>query len=381
MTRGIVRQVFRDHYPAYRQTRRMARREEWAARQIQTCRTEAQGSHVLRCETGDYEAERFNSCKHRSCPTCGCAETERWIREQDERVLPGPYHQLVFTMPETLHPLWLYNRVAFTNLLFQSAWESLRSFLDDPRWLGATPGAIGAVQSWGETLNLHVHLHMLITAGGLDAGGRWVKSRASFLCPARALSVKFRGRLRARLLAALAEGQLQVPPDSTPAGWRSRLNKLGRQKWHVQIEPAYEHPRGVIRYLGAYLRRGPIGESRIQRYDRHELSIAYKRPAPGLKQNFTLTGPEFVRRYLVHVPEKGQRLVRHFGLFHHRQRERLGQARRQLAAPGGPTADAAGAPAPTARPAPSLRCPRCGRELVVVVISFRSRAPPERQAA
>ena len=289
MARGVVRQVFKDHYAAYRQTRGLSWRERWAAHQIQTCRTAAQGAHVVRCEAGDYEAERFNSCKHRSCPTCGSRETDRWLRVQEARALTGPYHQIVFTIPEGLHPLWLYNRAAFTNLLFKAAWEALQAFTQDPRWLGATPGAIGAVQSWGETLNLHVHLHVLITAGGLDDSGRWVKSRASFLCPARALSVKFRGRFRAKLLAALADGGWQVPPDTTACFWRSRLNKFGRQKWHVQIEPAYEHPRGVIRYLGAYLHRGPIGESRIMRYDRRALTIAYKRTGEHPGRTFTLT--------------------------------------------------------------------------------------------
>lgn len=379
--RGVVRQVFEDHYAAHRQTQRLSWRERWAAHQIQTCRTEGQGSHVVRCEAGDYEATRFNSCKHRSCPTCGSRETDRWIREQDARVLPVPYHQIVFTIPDGLHPLWLYNRAAFTNLLFKAAWESLQAFLQDPRWLGATPGAIGTVQSWGETLNLHVHLHVLITAGGLDENGRWVKSQASFLCPARALSVKFRGRFRARLLAALAEGTLQVPPDTTAGFWRMRLNKFGRQKWHVQIEPAYEHPRGVIRYLGAYLRRGPIGESRIKQYDRRDVTIAYKRSAEHSQATFTLAAPEFVRRFLVHVPPKGQRVVRHFGLFHHRQRARLEQARQQITP--APVAGVAGA-APSARrtvPAPPLCCPRCGKALVVVAVTFCSRAPPQRQVA
>jgi hypothetical protein len=381
MSRGIIREVFREHYPAYRQTRRMSWREDWAAQQIQTCRSAAQGYHEVRCVAGDYEGARFNSCKHRSCATCGSRETDRWVREQDARALPCPYHQIVFTMPDGLHPLWLYNRTVFTNLLFKAMWESLQAFTQDPHWLGATPGAIGAVQSWGETLNLHVHLHVLITAGGLDESGRWVRSKASFLCPARALSAKFRGRFRAKLLTALADGNLQVPPDTTAAFWPMRLNKFGRQDWTVRIEPAYEHPRGVIRYLGAYLRRGPIGESRIKHYDRRTLTIAYKRSEEHPHPTFSLDAPEFLRRFLVHVPPKGQRVVRHFGLFHHRQRARLEHARQLLAAESAAPCAATRAPAPARPIHPPLVCPKCGQALVVVAITFRCRAPPERQVA
>jgi len=117
MTRGIIQKIFREHYPAYSRTRRLSVRESRAAHQIQTCRTEVQGTREYRCEAGDYEVQRFNSCKHRSCPLCGSRETDRWIREQDARVLPCAYHQIVFTIPDGLHALWLYNRVPFTNLL------------------------------------------------------------------------------------------------------------------------------------------------------------------------------------------------------------------------------------------------------------------------
>jgi hypothetical protein len=295
-------------------------------------------------------------------------------------VLPGAYHHLVFTIPDGLHPLWIYNRAAFTNLLFKAAWESLTSFLDDPRWLGATPGAIGGFHSWGETLCEHVHLHLLVTAGGLDKTGRWVKSRESFLCPSRALSVKFRGRFRAKLLSALATNSLQVPPGKT-AAWRNLLNKFGRQKWHVQIEPAYAHPHGAIRYLGAYLKRGPIGESRIRGYDGQNLSIAYKRPQEHPSETFWLSGQEFVRRFLVHVPAKGQRLVRHFGLFHHHQRAQLEQARPQLANDTSSSTAHSREPSRSTSHCPVFLCPYCGRPLVLVARSFRSRGPPAQEAA
>ena len=381
MMRGIIREVFKGHYEAYRRTRRQSVREQWAARQIQTCRTEVQGHHVVRCAAGDYQAERFNSCKHRSCPVCGTCETDRWVKKQEERVLPGPYHQIVFTMPDGLHPLWRYNRAGFTNLLFKAAWDSLLAFTRDPRWLGATPGATGVFQSWGDTLNVHVHLHVLITAGGLNDSGEWIRSRASFFCPAKALSAKFRGRFRALLLAALAQRDWQIPPGTSVAGWRTMLNKAGRQKWHVQIEPAYEHPRGAIRYLGAYLKRGPIGESRIKRYDGHTLNIAYKHPEHHPNPTFELTADEFLGRFLVHVPPKGQRVVRHFGLFHHRLRQRLELARRLLAPDTPVPHTPAGAPVPDRVIPPALRCPHCGRPLRVMMIRFRPRSPPERQVA
>lgn len=384
MARGVIREVFRDHFGDYRQSRKLSWREEWAAQQLQSCRTEVQGYHVVRCVEGDFQEQRFNSCKHRGCPVCGTCETDKWVREQELRALPCPYHQIVFTMPDGLHPVWLYNRAVFTNLLFKAAWEAIQVFTDDPQWLGATPGMMAFFQSWGERLNTHVHLHVLITAGGLNKAGQWVKSRQSFLCPSRALSPVFRGLFRAKLLEGLADGTLQPPTGTTAAFWRMKLNKYGREAWHVQIDPPYEHPRGAIRYLGAYMRRGPIGESRIKQYDRHTLTIAYKRPQEHPHPTFELQAHEFLRRFLTHVPPKGQRIVRHFGLFHHRLRSQLEQARQSLVGESG-MLNAAPPPVPKAtRPIPpAMHCPHCGKPLEVVAIRFRSssRSPPERTAA
>ena len=80
----------------------------------------------------------------------------------------------------------------------------------------------------------------------------------------------------------------------------------------------------------------PIGESRIKHYDRRTLTIAYKHPENHSRPTFDLAPEEFLRRFLVHVPPKGQRVVRHFGLFHHRLRQRMEHASQLLT--GAPSA-------------------------------------------
>jgi hypothetical protein len=384
LVKGIVQRVFQEHYPAYRRTHALERRERWAARQIATCRTPAQGFHVWACPHDDYRLLQHNSCKHRSCPLCGAAETERWVQGQQAHLLPCRYHQLVFTIPHDLHPLWHYNRAAFTNLLFRTAWDCVRAFARNPRWLGAEPGALVVFQSWGETLNTHVHLHMVLTAGGLTPAGRWQAPPRDFLFPARALSVKFRGRLRARLLAALAADAWTLPPDSTPARWRHTLNRLGRQRWNVFIAPAYAHARGLIIYLARYLRRGPIAEQRIRAYNGQHLAIAYKRCAEHTHATFQLGAQEFVGRVLTHAPVKGLRIVRAYGLFHHRRRAQLEAARHHCpATPASAEVHAVeghGSEATTFhRDGP--HCPRCHTRLIITLRYYPAANAPTRIAA
>ena len=48
------------------------------------------------------------------------------------------------------------------------------------------------------------------------------------------------------------------PPGKTVQPCLNLINKLGRIHWHAEIKPAYEHANGVFKYVGRYIRRGPI---------------------------------------------------------------------------------------------------------------------------
>jgi hypothetical protein len=376
---AIIQALFEDHFQAYRRLHKLTWRENWAGFNIMTCRTATQGVHLLRCPNGHVEALRYNSCKHRCCPQCGWVETERWIQKKQEQALPCGYHQIVFTIDHDLIPLWLYNRHLFVNLMFDAAWHALRQLLKDERWLGALPGAIGAFQSWGETLNVHPHLHFIVTAGGLDKPGRWRACEKDFLLPSRVLRALFQGKLLAYLREHLEDQPiLELPPDWTLARTRSLFNRLGRARWNVHIEPRYNHPNGILKYIGRYMRQGPISESRIVSYSGSTVRIAYKRPEEHHGRFLELPAEEMLRRILVHVPPKGLRMVRAFGLFHHRMRADCERAREQLKrrAPADAHRERGESRRETAAAFPTLCCPHCGARMLVFFAHHPARASP-----
>jgi hypothetical protein len=386
--RGVLQDIVVQNFACYARHHRLSVRERKAARSIRTCRTAAQGVHVRICPQGDYVAHFYNSCKHRSCPRCGGWETERWVQQQEARLLPCAYYHIVFTLPQELNVLWRYNRGAFENQLFQAAWATLRDFFRDEKWVGGLPGALMVFQSWGETLNIHPHLHVLITAGGLSKEGRWMSAGHSYLLPTEALTIKFKGKFLEALGQALFQQQTMIRPHGQSSQhWSRLMHRLAATPWHAHIQPPYSHPMGVIRYLAFYIRGGPIAEDRIQYEDADHVRISYKRPEEHRSHFMTLTAPEFLSRFLVHVPAKGVRMVRAYGLFHHRVRERLELARHQLAgqsadAESGARPDAQSAPiGMAAARAPGLYCPNCGCRLRVRRLAYGARAPPEERAA
>ncbi|MCA9122167.1 MAG: transposase [Planctomycetaceae bacterium] len=280
-------------------------------------------------------SEEYNSCRHRACPQCASLERERWLLQWKEQLLDCSHYHTVFTTPHDLSPLWRFNKRLFANLLFAAATWSLEELLSDERYLGAKIGMLAALHTWSQTLAEHVHLHILVTAGGLTADGPWRAVKKSCLLPREVLMRVFRGRFRKLLLRALERGALELPPNMTEAGVRSLLNRVGRVTWNVKILERYDHGVGVATYLARYLKGGPIGNGRLvslrdgRVYFRQRVSSSGGE-ARGRRAVTSLPVDEFQRRLLEHVPPKGFHTVRGYGLYSSNRHSRLPAARAAL---------------------------------------------------
>ena len=396
MKSGIVQRIFLDHYASYRREHVLSSDQRWAAWNMMTCRTSEQGFHVDACPNGHYRILLNNSCKHRSCPQCGLTETELWLERRRLQALACNYFHVVFTISHELHRIWRWNRKPFTGLMLRAAWHSLRELLGDQHWLGALPGAIGVFQSWDDEMQEHCHLHFIVSAGGLDDTGQWKEVDADFLLPTPVLASKFRGKFLAYLREGLnplsprgklkSKDQVLKPPACMSTQQCHNLfNKLGRIRWHADIEPAYSRADGVFKYVGRYLRRGPISEKRIVGYNGDTVTIAYAHPKKHKRRSFSVSAKTFIGRLLGHVPDKGTHLVRAYGLFHPNCHGKLDSARAQLGQPPyEPLTELPHAHELLLRMFPDWEanfCPHCGAILQTVYVSKRAKPPPVRMAA
>lgn len=101
------------------------------------------------CPEGHVERVWYNSCRHRFCPQCAQLQIAQWLERQKARVLACEHYHVIFTIPSELHALWLANVRVFASLLFRAAWETVSELLADPQYLGATPGMMAALHTWG----------------------------------------------------------------------------------------------------------------------------------------------------------------------------------------------------------------------------------------
>jgi hypothetical protein len=143
-----------------------------------------------------------------------------------------------FTIPHDLNAVWLANVPLMTSLLFAAVRDTLFELLGDPKYLGAQPGIMAALHTWGQTLVLHPHIHCLVTGGGLTPDGRWVAVHNGYLLPGRVVMAVFRGKLLDAIRRAWCRGDLELPAEMRPQQFLNLLNRLGHKKktrWNVRI--------------------------------------------------------------------------------------------------------------------------------------------------
>lgn len=318
--------IFQQHFFRYAQARTLPPRIWKAANAIMQCRTPMIGGHVQHCPAGHMTRIQYHSCWHRSCAQCSRLPRAEWAEAQAARLLECDHYHVVFTLPHELLALWEWNRAAMARLLFVSARDTLMTLLADPRFLGATPGIVMALHTWGRTLNHHPHVHALVSGGGLTAGGRWKAVTNGYLLPVRAVRALYRGKLLAAIEQGLRTDTLQRPASMTALACARTLQTLYKKHWNVCLKERYPHGQGVLKYLSGYVKGGPLGESRLRAADDAAVTFAYRDHRDGRHKTLRLPIEDFLSRLLWHVPPPRQHTIRHYGLYSAALRARVQRA-------------------------------------------------------
>src|SRR5207249_67981 len=100
------------------------------------------------------------------------------------------------------------------------------------------------------------------------------------------------------------------------------LRPLYAADWVVYSQPPAAGAEVVLKYLARYVHRVALSNSRLVSVTDEAVSFRWKDYAHGGKERvLTVSGEEFLRRWLQHVLPKGFVKVRHYGLLSSRRRE------------------------------------------------------------
>lgn len=318
MAAMTVQQIMKLGWEAYEQTHLLPGYVRDAVKAIIACRTKALGGHIQGCPDGHFQRQWYNSCKHRVCPQCAYLQVERWLQKMKARLLGCDHYHLIFTIPHELNDIWIINVKAMTDLLFLAVRDVMFDFIEDEQHVGGLPGMILSLHTWSQTLIQHIHIHCLVTAGGLNSDGTWREPKRSTLLPYKAVMWKFRGKLLDLIDKAIQKNVITLPKEMSAQQWANLKNKLGRKvKWNVHIRERYAYGDGVATYLSRYLRGGPIANHRLLSCENGEVAFLHRVNGETVNTKAVMHLPigQFIQRYLLHVPPPRSQTIRHYGLY------------------------------------------------------------------
>ena len=334
--------ILADHFADYLKVAHCTAEQFVAVNAILKCRTAALGGHLRVCDTCGRVQLVFNPCHNRHCPKCGAWERAQWLAQAGARLLPAPHFHVVFTVDHLINPLAEVNPEALYDLLFTTANQTLRAFAQ--QYLGGAVGVTAVLHTWGQTLQHHIHLHCMVTAGALvqtKRGYRWRKSAPGFLFPVVALAQQFREAFCQGVQRLQRRGELRLVGACAELDVAGLVQAMRAKQWEVYIgkPPKQADPARLLAYFGRYVHRTAISNPRLVAYEQGQVTFSYydnrerDEAERGEPQLLTVPAVEFIGRFLTHVLPFQFKRVRHFGLYASAKRGLLAVARGLLGRP------------------------------------------------
>ena len=364
--------VIRQFLPALLKEKGVSKHQLKVLRALSVCRTPELGGSAMVCGNCGSVHYVLHSCRNRHCPRCQGIDKELWVEARKQELLPVKYFHVVFTVPHQLLELFRFNRKLMYNLLIEKSWETLCLFSNDPKLLGAKPGAIAILHTWDQQLRFHPHVHLIVPAGGIDKNNQWKSSKqdGNFLFDVKQMSAVFSARFAKKLRRLKRQGKIkkQVPCD------------LIIKPWVVYAKKAFESAESVVEYLGRYTHRVAISNARILKVTDTHVTFSWCDRNNGYQKKIeTIAGVTFLKRFLDHIVPPCFRRIRHLGFLSSRNKKQsLLAIRKSLGEKPKQTTPLSRVQVLELRFGQQslLKCRDCGGELQLLENYPKERAPP-----
>jgi hypothetical protein len=265
------------------------------------------------------------SCRQRSCcPSCDQKRALLLAHRLNEDMLADvPHRQWVFTIPKRLRVYFRFDR-SLLGKLCKTAYETVCDVfkLEVDRECGV-PAMIGAVQTFGDLVHWHPHIHAIVPEGVFTHSGHFV--HIPDILKHRAVEF-WQERVFALLLD---EHKINDEIAGNMRGWRHSGFSVDDS---VRIERG---DKAGMQRLIEYIARCPFSLGRMisQNSDGtilYRASSANCIPFPlsgdktlmaGVPRNFEVYKPlDFLVEVTQHIPNKGEHQIRYYGWYSNKKR-------------------------------------------------------------
>ncbi len=277
---------------------------------ILKCNTDLLWFATLKCHCW-YSTKIFFSCKSRFCSRCGKPACDKWMQNVYEWSLPDmKYRHFSFTIPEQLRTYFIKYRDTTLNLLFTASSNTIKYCFK--KNYDCLPWFISVLHTFWWDIKWNPHMHMVITNWWLSfdkKSWKWF----TFI-PYKLLRESWKYNLNDSLKKWGKSYLSQIEFEKL----RSLLSFLYQKKRYFYDTNVFESLIHAVKYVGRYLKRPVIAETRIKSINGDSICFSFKDKLTQKIVFLTLSIEEFIGKIIKHIPDKYFKAVRYGGVFANR---------------------------------------------------------------
>ena len=218
---------------------------------------------MIFCNQCKQKVYLYKSCGNAQCPKCQSIKRMQWQDKIASKTLLCPYQHIVFTLPHEMNYIArMYPAITY-GALFTAAWKIIRHLCKNPENLGALPAMTAVLHTFGSDLKHHIHLHTLVSFGGLDKENNWQwPKRKNKLAPYRKMCSLFK-----QFYLNEIRDRLRQKDEDYYKTVIAKINSLEFVRWCVHNSQPTTHTSVIEHYLGRYICRLGVSNKKL-RYDK-----------------------------------------------------------------------------------------------------------------
>ena len=179
----VFRQIFRDHWEAFKERYpRFATSDyDTAVQKMLDCGDpQKMGYAQYRCLSCGERRRIAFTCKSSFCLSCAQPRMSQWADFIGRRLFPGvTYRHFILTTPKFLRH-WFYLCPDLLSEFMRRGYACLQDIFRTTTGKPLDIGCVMVLQTFGRSGEFNPHLHILVTAGGLTAKGKWRNVNLTF---------------------------------------------------------------------------------------------------------------------------------------------------------------------------------------------------------
>ncbi len=262
MKKGKIKIILEDHWHGFLKIyeNKIRFNVKKEVEKVLKCKDTKYGFIELKCDKCNTKKKIGFTCKSRFCTSCGKIYTDNWIDNM------------------------LGNLIIVT-----------------------------VIHTFGRDLKWNPHVHMMVTEGGKGNITEWRHIR----------HISYES-LRKRWQKILLDEITNISGNTKEV--KLIKNKLYKEKvkgFYVHAKTEIKSAKIAAKYVGRYVGRPAIVESRILKYDGKNVTYKYTRHEDNKVIVETVHVYEFIKRIIRHIPEKNFKMIRYFGIYSRRSKGKV----------------------------------------------------------